>query len=191
MGSARPRAQTTPMGATKRAAIKRPFGVTLVGVLLLVQGLLLLALAAAVIFLNVSLAGSVSGVVLTANMTRLTPAGVLSAVLVGALGIFIALSGIGVLRVVSWAWLAAMALQGWTLALFLFSYFIRGQSNYSTYPSVLLSVIIVFYLNSRTVRRTFDRVRRRESASEAVSPAITHASMTTEAEVTSQTNRAS
>ncbi len=170
--------------------MKRPFGVTLVGVLLLVQGLLLVALAAAVIFLNVSLAGSLSGVVLTTNMTRLTPTGVLSAVLVGVLGIFIALSGIGVLRVVSWAWLAAMALQGWTLALFLFSYFIRGQSTYSTYPSVLLSVIIVFYLNSRTVRHTFDRIRRRESAVGAVPTAITYTGtdITTDAEVASRSS---
>lgn len=185
------RAQPTPPSSTKKAVAKRPFGVTLVGALLLVQGLLLLMLAAAVIFLNVSLAGSISGVVLTANLTRLTVTGVLSAMLIGVLGIFIALSGIGMLRLVSWAWIAAMALQGWTLALFLFGYFIRGQSNYSTYPSVLLTLIIVFYLNSRTVRRTFDRIRRRESAAVAVPPAITHTGVTTETEVPSRRNRAS
>lgn len=188
MGSEPARAQTTPVGSTKTVATKRPFGVTLVGALLLVQGLLLLMLAAAVIFLNVSLAGSISGVVLTASLTRLTMTGVLSAVLIGALGIFIALSGIGMLRLVSWAWLAAMALQGWTLALFLFGYFIRGQSNYSTYPSVLLTLIIVFYLNSRTVRRTFDHIRRRESTAGAVPPAAMYAGMTTEAEVTSRSS---
>ncbi|MGZ3584777.1 MAG: hypothetical protein ACXWP6_19935 [Ktedonobacterales bacterium] len=168
--------------------MKRPFGVTLVGVLQLVQGLLLVGLAAAVIFLNATLGRGRLGQALVINLAGLTLTGVLSAVLVGALGIFIMLSGIGVLRLVSWAWLAAMALQGWTLALFLFSYFIRGQSNYSTYPSVILSVIIVFYLNSRTVRRTFDRVRRNETASEAEPPAITHAGMTTEAEVTSRSS---
>ena len=185
------RAQTTPMGTTTRVATKRPFGVTLVGVLQLVQGLLLVGFAAAAIFLNATLGSGRLGRALVVNLAGLTLTGVLSAVLVGTLGIFIVLSGIGVLRLVSWAWLAAMALQGWTLALFLFSYFIRGQSNYSTYPSVLLSVIIVFYLNSRTVRRTFDRIRRRESTAGAVPSAMTDASMTTEAEVTSHTNRAS
>lgn len=191
MGSARPRAQTTPMDATKSVAVKRPFGVTLVGVLQLLQGLLLVGLAAAVIFLNATLGSGRLGRMLVVNLAGLTLTGVLSAVLVGALGIFLMLSGIGVLRLVSWAWLAAMALQGWSLALFLFSYFIRGQSNYSTYPSVILSVIIVFYLNSRTVRRTFDRVRRRESTTDAVPPAITHDSITTAAEITSPTTRAS
>jgi hypothetical protein len=191
MGTARARAQATPMGATKSVAMKRPFGVTLVGVLQLVQGLLLVGFAAAVIFLNATLGSGRLGRMLVVNLAGLTLTGVLSAVLVGALGIFIMLSGIGVLRLVSWAWLAAMALQGWTLALFLFAHFIRGQSNYSTYPSVFLSVIIVFYLNSRTVRRTFDRVRRSESASEAVPPAITPDSMTTKPKVTSPTTRAS
>src|SRR5947209_2614444 len=126
MGSEPALAQTTPVGATARVAVKRPFGVTLVGVLQLVQGLLLVVLAAAVIFLNATLGSGRLGRVLAVNLAGLTLTGVLSAVLVGALGIFIALSGIGVLRLVSWAWLAAMALQGWTLALFLFSYFIRG-----------------------------------------------------------------
>jgi hypothetical protein len=95
-----------------------------------------------------------------------------SAVLVGALGVFIALSGVGVLRMLLWAWLAAMALQGWTLAVFLLDYFSGGQRSY---PSVLLSVIIVFYLNSRTVRRAFEHIRPRVSDVETVPPTLTYA----------------
>ncbi len=185
------RAQTTPMGRAKRVAMKRPFGVTLVGVLLLVQGLFLVVLASAAIFLKITLGGGLSGPLRAIEFTRLTVDDLLSGVVVGALGVFIALSGVGVLRLFSWAWLAAMALQGWTLALFLLDYFIGSRSSYGNYSGVFLSVIIVFYLNSRTVRHTFDLVRRRESTAAAVPPALTHAGTATEVEATSHSKEAS
>lgn len=191
MGGQRARAQTTPVGTAKRVAVKRPFGVTLVGVLLLVQGLFLLALASAVIFLKTTLGGGLSGPLLAINVARLTVDDLLTAVVAGALGVFIALSGVGVLRVFSWAWLVAMALQGWTLALFLLDYFIRGPSGYGNYPGVFLSVVIVFYLNSRTVRHTFDLVRRRESSAAAAPPALTHTGVAAEGEVASRGKEAS
>lgn len=163
--------------------MKRPFGVTLVGVLLLVQGLFLMILAGAAFFLNATQGSAVPAPLLALDYTTLTITGVLSAMIVGALGIFIVLSGIGVLRLLSWAWLAAMALQGWTLALFLWSHFTRAQSDYSGYPGVFLSVVIVFYLHSRAVRSTFDLVRRRESA-RAVPQPIAHAALSGDSEVT-------
>ncbi len=172
MGSQPAGALTTPQGTAKRAAMKRPFGVTLVGVLLLVQGLFLMVLASAAIFLNATLHSGRLGPLLAIDFARLTVTDPFSAVLVGALGVFIALSGVGVLRMLPWAWLAAMALQGWTLAVFLLAYFTRAQSSY---PSVLLSVVIVFYLNSRTVRRTFDRIRQQMPAAEVVPPVTTPA----------------
>jgi hypothetical protein len=172
MGSQPARAPATPQGTAKRAAMKRPFGVTLVGVLLLVQGLFLMVLASAAIFLNATLHGGRLGPLLAIDFARLTVTDPFSAVLVGALGVFIALSGVGVLRMLPWAWLAAMALQGWTLAVFLLAYFTHAQSSY---PSVLLSVVIVFYLNSRTVRRTFDRIRQQMPAAEVVPPVTTPA----------------
>lgn len=172
MGSQPAGVLTTPQGTAKRAAMKRPFGVTLVGVLLLVQGLFLMVLASAAIFLNATLHGGRLGPLLAIDFARLTVTDPFSAVLVGALGVFIALSGVGVLRMLPWAWLAAMALQGWTLAVFLLAYFTRAQSSY---PSVLLSVVIVFYLNSRTVRRTFDRIRQQMPAAEVVPPVTTPA----------------
>ncbi len=174
--------------------MKRPFGVTIVGILLLVQGLFLVVVASAAIFLKTTLGGGLSGPLRAIDVARLTVDDLLSGIVVGALGVFIALSGVGVLRLFSWAWLAAMALQGWTLALFLLNYFLSGQSRYGNYPGVLLSVVIVFYLNSRTVRHTFDLVRRRESSPAAApaSPALTHTSMATDGgEAASRGNEAS
>lgn len=142
--------------------MRRPLGVTLIGALLLIQGLFLVASAAAAIFPKVASEISAFRLPDAVNFTGLTADDVLSAALVGALGLFIALSGIGVLRLYPWAWLAAMALQGWTLAVFLLDHFIRGRSSYTT---ALLGVVIVFYLNSRTIRRAFALARRREAAS--------------------------
>jgi len=149
-------AQTLSQGPVMRGSVTRPFGVTLVGILLLVQGLLLVVLAAAALFRNATVNSGRLGPLQAIDFARVTVTDPFSAVLVGALGVFIVLSGVGVLRMLPWAWLAAMALQGWTLAVFLLDYFSGGQSSY---PSVLLSVVIVFYLNSRTVRHTFDRIR--------------------------------
>ncbi len=191
MGGQRTHAQTAPVGTAKRIAVKRPFGVALVGVLLLVQGLFLVVLASAVIFLKTTLGGGLSGPLLAIDVTRLTVDDLLTAVVAGALGLFIALSGVGVLRLFPWAWLVAMALQGWTLALFLLDYFIRGPNRYGNYPGVFLSVVIVFYLNSRTVRHTFDLVRRRESSAPPAPPALAHTGIATENEATSRGKEAS
>lgn len=181
--------QTTPVRTAKRPAVKRPFGVTLVGVLLLVQGLLLAVAASAIIFLSAAPDARLMSYLLGVGYARVTVTNLLATVLVGVLGLFIVLSGVGVLRLISWAWLAAMALQGWSLALFLFDYFTRVQSGYRGYLSVLLSLVIVFYLNSRTVRRTFDLVRHRASAVANIPPAvtnITHTRMAAESEITSR-----
>jgi hypothetical protein len=120
------------------------------------------ATASTVAYLTVAPEGRDVWLLRALHFTGLAAEDLISAALVGGLGLFIVLSGIGILRLHPWAWLVAMALQGWTLAVFLLDYFTRGQSSYST---ALLSVIIVFYLNSRTIRRAFDLVRRREAMS--------------------------
>lgn len=146
--------------------MKRPFGVTIIGILLLVQGLFLVASASAVILLRVTPGGGHFQPPSVVDFAGLSANDGLSATLVATLGTFIMLSAVGVLRLRSWAWLAAMTLQGWTLAVFLLGDLTRGRSSY---PTAIVSVVIVFYLNSRAVRQTFDVVRTREAA-EAVSP---------------------
>jgi hypothetical protein len=141
--------------------MKRPFGVTLIGILLLVQGLFIVA-QVVVLTIPRSLSLPVVGrTTIAYNLTGLTPSDWLAAAVLGTLGIVITFSGIGILRLRAWAWLAAMALQGWTLAVLLFHYVTSGRSSYAT---MLLGVVIVFYLNSRTVRQTFDVVRNRRTA---------------------------
>ncbi|MCG8350030.1 MAG: hypothetical protein MI924_19875, partial [Chloroflexales bacterium] len=67
------------------------------------------------------------------------------------LGIFAMVSGIGMLRMRSWAWLMAMIIQGIAMTIGLFNYF-QGQPSYL---EMLFSVIIVFYLNQRDIQRAF------------------------------------
>ncbi|MCZ7665073.1 MAG: hypothetical protein M5U22_20050 [Thermoleophilia bacterium] len=57
----------------------------------------------------------------------------------------------GMVFLKSWAWVAAMTLQGVALAGALWSYF-EGEPNYA---AMALSVFVVFYLNLREVRRPF------------------------------------
>lgn len=77
--------------------------------------------------------------------------GMISAVvmmILAGLGVVIALS---MLRLWSWAWLAAMSLQGLGLMAALYSY-IRGQPNY---VGMLIGIFLVFYLNQREVQSAF------------------------------------
>ena len=62
------------------------------------------------------------------------------------------------LRLRPWAWLVAMLLQGVTLATNLFYYFVQGQLFAL---ALLLAIIIVFYLNSRTIRHVFEAAEHR------------------------------
>lgn len=191
MGKKPAPAQTTPADTVQGNAAKRPFGVTLVGVLLLVQGFILALAASTVIYLNTTLESDSIRKLLAISHITFTVTTLFSTVLIGVIGVFIVLSAIGMLRLRPWAWLAAMALQGWTLALFLIDYFTDGLSSNANYLNALLSVVIVFYLNSRTVRHAFDLARHRESGLAAVPPVITHATVATTSEATSRSNEAS
>ena len=159
--------------------MKRPFGVTIIGILLLVQGLLLVASASAVILLGITPGVGHFQPPSVVDFAGLSASDGLSATLVAALGVFIMLSAVGVLRLRSWAWLAAMTLQGWTMAVFLLSDLTRGRSSY---PTAIISVVIVFYLNSRAVRQTFDVVRTREAAGAASPSAGARSATVAEAE---------
>lgn len=168
--------------------MKRQFGVTIIGVLLLAQGLYLVALPLGVIFLKALPGADSFRPPPVFDFAGLSTSEGFPAIFIGALGVFIMASGIGVLRLRPFSWLAAMALQGWTLLIFLLGGVSRGGSSY---PAVLLSVVIVFYLNSRSVRRTFDLVRDREASATAGGPAVPRASTATEPEAMSPGNGSS
>lgn len=68
--------------------------------------------------------------------------------LLAFLGVVIALA---LLRLKSWAWMAAIELQGLGLMAALYAY-IRGNPNYI---GMLISIILVFYLNQQEIRAAF------------------------------------
>ena len=141
--------------------MKRPFGVTLIGALLLVQGIVLVVEVAADVWLLVTGRSASPWLEDALTFAGLTLNEWLAAVVVGVLSILSVAVGFGFLRLRPWAWFVAMVLQGWTLATLLVGYFVHGQGNYA---SMLLAVVIVFYLNTRTVRETFDLARSRSDA---------------------------
>jgi hypothetical protein len=141
--------------------MKRPFGVTLIGGLLLVQGAVLLVQVAADVWLLVTRGGVVTQPQIAVNIGELSLNEWLAAIVVGTLSITSIAVGIGMWRMRPLAWFLAMVLQGWTLATLLLDHFTRGGGNYA---SMLIAVIIVFYLNTRAVREPFDLARRRAAA---------------------------
>lgn len=141
--------------------MKRQFGVALIGCLLLVQGAVLMVELAANAWLLGTHRSPGSWPEIAVNIAGHRLNEWLSAIVVGVLGIVSMAVGIGILRLRPLAWFVAMVLQGWTLATLLLDYFIRGQGNYA---SMLLAVVIVFYLNTRVVRETFDLARSRSAA---------------------------
>lgn len=141
--------------------MKRPFGVTLIGALLLVQGIVLVVEVAADVWLLVTHTSASPWLGNALNIAGLTLNEWLAAIVVGVLSVLSVAVGVGILRLNPWAWFVAMVLQGWTLATLLLDYFIHGRGNYA---SMLLAVVIVFYLNTRTLHETFDLARNRSDA---------------------------
>jgi hypothetical protein len=141
--------------------MKRPFGVTLISGLLLVQGAVLLVEVAADVWVLVTRGSIGLQTQIAVNIAGLSLNQWLSAIVVGALSILSIAVGVGIWRMRPLAWLVAMVLQGWTLATLLLDHFTRGGGNYT---GMLLAVVIVFYLNTRAVREPFDLARSRAAA---------------------------
>ena len=139
--------------------MKRPLGVLLLGVVILIAGLLLSLLA---------------GLVLAAALARVTgtipadweivgePRQVRDVLIVAAqlaLGIAAVVSGIGLLLVRTWAWLLALALLGCQLIIQLSNYF----QGHPAYWAMFFSALLVLYLNQRPIREAFHIVPRQEA----------------------------
>lgn len=130
--------------------MKRPLGVILLGIVILLVGLFLTAVSAFALFVTIA---QVSG--------RLPPGWVfigtfqtqdvfwITAQL--ALGIAALVSGVGLLLLRAWAWLLALALLGCELVIQLSNYF-QGRPNYW---AMLLSALLVLYLHQRPIRAAF------------------------------------
>lgn len=132
--------------------MKRPRGVTIIGVLLLLQGLLLAALLLWATELDYA---RPEGTLPSALAQSVAHLGMGNAAQIGVqvvlAGLLVA-SGVAILRLRPWAWLVAMTLQGLTLA----GELLNNANGRPDYLNMLLGVAIVFTLNTRTVRQAFE-----------------------------------
>ena len=140
--------------------MKRPLSITIIGVLILCQGLVFTAVAGVTLPL-------VSAIVFrwlppgyVAELPNYTQRELLFAGAALVMGICCLVSGVGVLRLRSWAWLMAMIVQGINLSTELFNY-LRSQP---VYFNMLVSVIIVLYLNQRDVQASMSAASHRRDA---------------------------
>lgn len=121
--------------ARKRPETRRPRGVTIIALLLLGQ----------------------AGVWTATGTLYFSELPTLRLPAMGTSGFALALAAVNLLVAVGmlflrpWAWVAAMTVQGLSLAGGLWSYS-RGETDY---PLMLISVMVVLYLNLREVRRPF------------------------------------
>lgn len=138
--------------------MKRPLSVTLVGVLVLAQGIIFTATWGLTLWLfGARMRGALPPEVI-ADLPAVTLPELLLAGTSLVLGLVGLVSGWGILRLRAWAGLMALIAQGMNLFGELVSY-TRGSANYL---SMLVSVIIVFYLNQRDVRNAFSVALHRE-----------------------------
>ncbi len=72
-------------------------------------------------------------------------------------------AGVGFMRLWSGAWLAAMLLQGLSLAVSLAIYFYLSESPFFLYLGMAYSTLMVLYLNSHGVRASFRPDRKDEA----------------------------
>lgn len=146
--------------------MKRPLGVVVIGVLMLLEGLPLGFLAVAAIAMRFNALPAAIPPDVARQFEVVVPAGLLTMVLWGGLGLLLLLGGIGILLLRPWAWLLAMVLQGVTLANLLYGYSVGRQD----YAGMALGALVVFYLNSRSVRLAFNLARQRTTSGASPAP---------------------
>lgn len=131
--------------------MKRPPGVTIIAVLILLYGLLGTALGLFVFVLSVL---HYTGRLPTEVVFVIGNGSVFDVLVVAAqfaLGVFALVSSIGLLRLRPWSWLMAMLLLGCELAMQLLNYF-QGRPIYLL---MLVTAVLVLYLNRHSVREVF------------------------------------
>jgi hypothetical protein len=149
-------------------ARRRPWAVTVIGLLLLVQAASLLGIG------GLDLAAAyLSNLPAVVSALTKSPSGAVNSAVLGAifvsLSILAVLAAVGFLRLRRTAWTAAMLVQGLALLVALALYF-RGKPWYA-YILMLYGILMVLYMNTYDVRMAFrpwlrigDRdERRRES----------------------------
>src|SRR5690348_6436627 len=155
--------------------MKRPRGVIIIGCLLLLQGLVLSAVVA--VF---------AAAIIMAFTRRLPPDLVISLediaplnwASVGANAVVAVLSlvgGVALLLARPWAWTLALLVQGYSLAVDLWGVY-QGRTPYL---EMVIPIVIIFYLNTRSVSRFFESLRHHTSVRPHTAPAALNADVGT------------
>lgn len=146
--------------------MKRPRGVIIIGCLLFLQGLVLSALVAVpAATLILALRGQLPSD-LVISLEGITP---LSWASIGANAVVAILSlvgGVALLLVRPWAWTLALLVQGYSLAVDLWG-ILQGRTPYL---EMLVPIVIIFYLNTRSVTRFFETLRHHTSVRPHTAP---------------------
>ncbi|MBK9941392.1 MAG: hypothetical protein IPP13_07205 [Kouleothrix sp.] len=131
--------------------MKRPRSITLVGILLVLYGLALIAIAG--LFVVVLLWPDLLQIERAEVRALLAQIGELDAVLLGGqllIGMCMLIGGIGLLQLRGWAWLMSIIGLGVHLLILLIDYWRREP----LYWAMLFSAMLCFLLNLREVKQT-------------------------------------
>jgi hypothetical protein len=148
--------------------MKRPLGVVIIGCLMFLQGVALTIMVGLLVAtINSALTRQLPpGLVITLEGgSPLNWAGVGANAVVALLSL---VGGVALFLVRPWAWTLALLVQGYSLAIDLWSTF----HGHTPYLEMLIPIVIIFYLNTRTVSRFFEAARHQTSAQTHVSPDI-------------------
>jgi hypothetical protein len=141
-------------------AIKRPQGITLLGTVILLEGLLFtLGGSLALAFFLLRQFADPELQLPAFDLTSLIRHPVIGPSAFLVLGSFGIVGGIGVLQLRSWAWLLAMNTQGMTLAIGIAAY-LRGTRDPLLFVGLFLGSLIVFVLNRRDTQSIFRLAQR-------------------------------
>jgi len=152
--------------------MKRPRGVIIIGCLLIVQGLILSAVVvvlAATIILAFTRQLPSDLVISLKDIAPLNWASVGANAIVAVLSL---IGGVALLLVRPWAWTLALLVQGYSLAVDLWGVY-QGRTPYL---EMLIPIVIIFYLNTRSVSRFFETLRHRTDVRPHTAPAVPNAS---------------
>lgn len=152
--------------------MKRPRGVIIIGCLLIVQGLLLSAVVfvlAATIILAFTHRLPSDLVISLEGISPLNWASVGANAIVAVLSL---VGGVALLLVRPWAWTLALLVQGYSLAVDLWGVY-QGRTPYL---EMLIPIVIIFYLNTRSVSRFFESLRHGTEVRPHTAPATPNTS---------------
>lgn len=157
--------------------MKRPRGVIIIGCLLLLQGLVLSAVVAVfAISVILALRRQVPPD-LVISLEGITPLSWASASANAVVAILSLVGGVALLLVRPWAWTLALLVQGYSLAVDLWGV-LQGRSPYL---EMLVPIVIIFYLNTRSVTRYFETLRHHTSVRPHTAPTAPNATAGTRA----------